>query len=105
MNKKQIRTILKELTKLDIVLIDWVDAEGDSSDEWKDIDTPIGSRVVTAKTVGFYTSHNKNLVRTYSNYDPSNNMGTGRGDIPIINIKTISILIPVGITSAPPKDS
>ncbi len=53
---------------------------------------PIGGRVVTAQTVGFYTGHNNTLLRTFANYDPSNNMGTARGDIPLANIKNIRLL-------------
>lgn len=94
MNKKEIKAFIKTLKRLDIILVDWVDAEQDNGDEWKDIDTPIGSRVVTAKTIGFYTKHNKELLRTYCNYDPSNNLGTGRNDIQISNIKNIVKLNP-----------
>jgi hypothetical protein len=91
--KKEVRETLKSLNKLDLILIDWVDAESECSDEWKDVDAPIGGRVVVAKTVGFYTGHNKNIIRTYGNYDPSNNMGTARGDIPLTNIKNIVKLV------------
>tara|TARA_R110000787_G_scaffold39903_11_gene99642 strand:- start:1747 stop:2031 length:285 start_codon:yes stop_codon:yes gene_type:complete len=90
--KKEVREKLNSLEKLDVIVVDWVDAESDCSDEWKDIDIPIGGRIVVAQTVGFYIGHNKNLIRTVSNYDPSNNMGTGRGDIPLTNIKNIATL-------------
>jgi hypothetical protein len=96
MNKKQVKEFLASLKKLDIVLVEWMDAESDCSDEWKDVDAPIGARIVTAKTVGFYTGHNKSLLRTFSNYDPSNNMGTGRGDIPLANIKNVRLLNVLG---------
>jgi hypothetical protein len=90
--KKSIRDKIKTLNKLDLIKVDWVDAESDCSDEWKDVDIPIGERIVTALTVGFYLGHNKNIIRTVANYDPSNNMGTGRGDIQLDNIKKISLL-------------
>jgi hypothetical protein len=85
---KETRAILKSLKHLDMVMVEWIDAEQESSG-WQDITAPIGTRVVVARTVGFYSIHNKSLLRTYSNYDPSNGMGTGRDDIPLSAIKGI----------------
>ena len=92
MNKKEINAMIKSLNQLDIILIEWIDAETDDSG-WQSIDTPIGSRVVTAQTIGFYVSHNTRLLRTTSNYDPSNGMCTNREDIPRTNIKGIYRLV------------
>ena len=49
--KKEVREKLKSLNKLDIIVVDWVDAESDCSDEWKDIDVPIGGRVEITKEI------------------------------------------------------
>ena len=92
MNKKEINAKLKSLKQLDLILIEWIDAETDDSG-WQSIDTPIGTRVVTAQTVGFYVSHNAKILRTTSNFDPSNNMCTNREDIPRSNIKGIYRLV------------
>jgi|7_EtaG_2_1085326.scaffolds.fasta_scaffold05882_2 hypothetical protein len=92
--KKIVREQIKKLKKLDIILVEWVDAEEDRSTGWTDVDSMIPSRgnFVTAQTVGFYAGHSRTLLRTFANYDPSNNMGTGRDDIPLINIKEIKIM-------------
>ena len=90
MNKEQ-RAIMKTLNQLDMIMIEWVDAECSSkSDGWKDIheSMPVNTkRVVVAQTIGFFVGFNRTFLRTSCNYDPSNKMITGIDDIPLTNIK------------------
>ena len=92
--KQVIRDQLKALNKLDVILVEWVDAEKDPGDGWCDIDEafPPKNKYVTARTVGFYVGKSTSLLRTTSDYDPSNNEVYGYNDIQLSNIKNITVL-------------
>jgi|TARA_R110000765_G_C18606090_1_gene569736 hypothetical protein len=92
--KKQIREQIKKLERLSVVLIEWVDAEKDPGDGWCNIDEALPSKnqYVTARTVGFYVGKSPSLLRTTSDYDPSNNKVYGYNDIQLSNIKSITVL-------------
>ena len=96
MTKKEIRAYIKTLQRLDIVHVEWLDAEIYSSG-WEDIDAIMPSntkRIVTAQSVGFYIGYNSNLFRICSDYDPTNNTTQGINDIQLSNIKKIVKLNP-----------
>jgi hypothetical protein len=91
--KRLVRGQLKLLKLLDLVLIEWVDAENTPKDGgWMDIHSILPkktTRVVIARTVGFYIGHSKTLICTTANYDPSNQCVYGLDDIPLSAIQTI----------------
>jgi len=92
MNRKQVKDFLKSLKKLDPIIIEWVDAEGDPSGGWQDLNAPMTESHVTAKTVGFYLGHSKTLLRTFSDIDLSNGTGNMRNDIQLSNVKSVKVL-------------
>lgn len=91
MNKKEVKLFLKSLKPLDLVLVDWVDAEKDIGEGWVDTATCIpAERVfVVANTVGFYIGASKTIVRVANNIDKGNEKNYGYDDIQVANIKDI----------------
>tara|TARA_R110000824_G_C14657100_1_gene617372 strand:+ start:155 stop:469 length:315 start_codon:yes stop_codon:yes gene_type:complete len=91
MNKKDVKLLLKALRPLDMILVEWVDAEKDCGDGWVDIGSaaPHEQVFVTAKTVGFFVAQSKTLLRLTSDYDPSNNKIYGYNDIQVANVKAV----------------
>ena len=89
--KKEVREKIKSLNKLDVIKVEWVDAEKDDGEGWADIDlaVPGKQKYVTASTVGFFVGYNKELLRCTSDYDKSNNKIYGTNDIQMSNIKAI----------------
>ena len=88
--KQVIRDQLKALSKLDVILVEWVDAEKDDGG-WLSLEEaiPKNQKYVTAVTVGFYIGHSKELLRCTSDYDKSNNKIYGTNDIQLSNVKDI----------------
>jgi len=66
--KKDLKFKLKSLEKLDIIMVEWVDAEKDAGDGWVSIDEamPKTSKYVLAQTVGFFVGYNKDILRCAS---------------------------------------
>jgi hypothetical protein len=93
--KKLLKDKLKSLEKLDVIKVEWVDAEKDEGEGWTDIEQAIlgKQKYVTASTVGFFISYNKELLRCTSDYDRSNDKIYGTNDIQLSNIKSITRLI------------
>jgi len=104
MTKKELKKALKGLKQLDLTLVEWMDCEGESFKEggWKELSENLPNntkRKVVAKTVGFFIGSNKDLYRTASNFDPTNNLIGGIDDIPLVMIKAIHLLKEVQIES------
>ena len=98
MTKKELRIKLKSLKTLDIILVEWVDAEKDDGAGWVDIEEVIptnNQRYVTAVTVGFYIGYSKELLRCTSDYDKSNKKIYGTNDIQLSNIKSIARMVDI----------
>jgi|TARA_R110000782_G_scaffold158967_2_gene251149 hypothetical protein len=95
MNKKEVKQFLKDLQPLDMVLVNWVDAEKDNGDGWVDIGSaaPHEQVFVTAQTVGFFVAQSKTLLRLTSDYDPGNNKIYGYNDIQVANVQGIYKLL------------
>ena len=92
--KKAIKEQLQSLTKLDMICVEWVDAEKDEGTCWVDLDSavPDKQQYVTARAIGFFVGFSPTLLRMTSDYDPSNNKIYGFNDIQTANIKTIEKL-------------
>jgi hypothetical protein len=90
MTKTDVKKFLKTLDKLDIIRVEWVDAEKDDGG-WLSLEEaiPKNQKYVTAVTVGFYIGHSKELLRCTSDYDKSNNKIYGTNDIQLSNVKEI----------------
>ena len=93
--KKDLKFKLKSLEKLDIIMVEWVDAEKDAGDGWVSIDEamPKTSKYVLAQTVGFFVGCNKDILRCTSDYDKSNSKIYGTNDIQLSNIKNITRMV------------
>ena len=102
--KKDLKFKLKSLEKLDIIMVEWVDAEKDAGDGWVSIGDamPKTSKYVLAKTVGFFVGYNKDILRCTSDYDKSNIKIYGTNDIQLSNIKNITRMV---ISERNQKDS
>ena len=102
--KKDLKFKLKSLEKLDIIMVEWVDAEKDAGDGWVSIDEamPKTSKYVLAQTVGFFVGYNKDILRCTSDYDKSNSKIYGTNDIQLSNIKNITRMV---ISERNQKDS
>lgn len=100
MNKTQVKKFLKTLAKLDIIRVEWVDAEKDDSDGWMSIEEamPKPEKHVTAITVGFFIGFSKELLRCTSDYDTNNNKIYGTNDIQLSNVKDIRRLEPIKLS-------
>jgi hypothetical protein len=91
--KREVKAHLNALKQLDIIVVEWIDAENEPREGgWRDIDEKLPektTRTVIARTVGFFIGKNKTFLRTTANYDPSNNCVYGTDDIPLSAIKAI----------------
>lgn len=94
MNKKEVKKFLKDLQPLDIVFVNWVDAEQNRGVGWIDLKSAIPKEnvYVTAKTVGMFVGLSKDLLCLTSDYDPSNGQIFGTNTIQVPNIKSIYML-------------